>query len=104
MPKLSKVRVWRASTAKGGDSRNGIIQVPGSRGYRYVSEKKRQQGLTNPWILAVKKARDQLGITGFHPLKKDGVHLLPSGSQCTVCGSFYTTARTIYDGSKTRDV
>jgi hypothetical protein len=100
--KVSKVRRWRASAASDGDTRSGIIRVlkRGKRGHRYVSSKKRSQGLKNPWILAVALARKKLNIKGFHPIKKSGTHIDKNGKACSICVDFYETAATIYKSKK----
>lgn len=65
-------RVFNGSISRtpGGISSDGIAKVKTKYGYRYVSKKKRKQGLVNKWIAAVMKARKQLGVKGFQPLKK----------------------------------
>ena len=35
-----------------------------------MSKAKSERMKTSPWALAVKEARKQLGITGFHPVRK----------------------------------
>ena len=37
---------------------------------KLVSKAKSERMKTSPWALAVKEARKQLGITGFHPVRK----------------------------------
>lgn len=87
----SKAARWRSYPDTGTAVRGGIRRKRTSRGYRYVSDRKSQSGQTNPWITAVKAARQQLGLEGFHPIKKDGGH-------CSLCDEFYATSREIYEG------
>lgn len=69
----SMCQVYRgnADRTEGGLTKKDIIRVKDSNGnYRYKSRKKRKSGKENPWILSVKKARKQLGVNGFVPMKK----------------------------------
>ena len=64
----------------------GKSEITGKPLYRYVSVKKSKQASKNPWIKAVQKARKNLGIEGFVPIKK-GTKL-------------YKEAKKIHQGSK----
>lgn len=87
----SKAARWRSYPDNGSEVRGGIRRKQTSNGYRYVSDLKSRNGQANAWITAVKAAREQLQLQGFHPLKKNGGH-------CSLCDEFYAISREIYDG------
>lgn len=84
----SKVQVFRghAVHTKGGLKKHDIIKKKvGPKKYRYISKKKHDKMKHNPWANAVKKARTNLKLKGFVPLK----------------GAFLAEARRVY-GKKTK--
>ena len=70
----SKASVWKghAKRTKGGATKADIERIAkkDNTGYEYKFKSKMMQGKKNSWILAVKKARKELDIKGFVPVKK----------------------------------
>jgi hypothetical protein len=86
----SRASRWRSHPDTGSDVRGGIRRKKTARGYRYVSDKRSTKGNSNRWIAAVRRAREELGLKGFHTIKRAGQH-------CDECKDFYSTCRNIYD-------
>lgn len=90
----TKSQVWKGSALKtaGGLTKNDIKRVKQPKGtYRYISKTKSQTQKGNPWVTAVSKARKQLGITDFLPVKK------PTGAPKTDSEKLYVLAKEIYE-------
>merc|ERR1719231_318528 len=67
--KMSKVMVLRGSKEKTSGGLTAKDLVKNKHG-RVVSKKRSAFGKTNPWMIAVKKARAALKIKGFSAIKK----------------------------------
>lgn len=69
-PSTEKRRVWtgRASKTPSGLKKKDLVQ---NKSGKIVSKKKSMLGKKHPWIRALAKARNKLGIRGFVKIGKD---------------------------------
>lgn len=89
-----KLHVKRGNMTKtaGGLKEDAIDVVKTKTGTKYVSSARRKLGMKHPWILAVQKARKQLGDDRLRKLSPNGTLFVPikKGTE------LYTTAKSIY--------
>ncbi len=84
----SKRQVWRgnANLTKGGVPKGRLFRLPSGR---IVFLMKRQHALTNPalvkWRLALALTRKDLGLSGFHLIKKDTPYYKVASKYYRIC-------------------